>query len=551
MNSEKKNWIPRVANKIALTLVLAGAAIFMGASTGDTFETSKQLEVFTAVLREVQLSYVDEISPELAVGSAIKGMLKELDPYSVYYPEDRIEDVRLMQTGEYGGIGCVIQKVDGVVLISDINDKGPAGLAGLRVGDALIQVGNTSLKGKSVSDVSALLKGTPGTEVSMVIERFNQGSQTLMFNRAKIQQDAVPFYGMRDDGIGYIYLESFTDKAGLQVRQAVQELKKESPKGLILDLRGNGGGLLMEAVKIVSYFSDTKDTIVSTRGRGGEIQDVYRKAAKTLMADLPLAVLVDGSSASASEIVAGALQDLDRGVILGEKSFGKGLVQQIRPLPFGAQMKITVAKYYTPSGRCIQKVNYDRDVNGKRTKKSKQHSFSTLNGRNVVDGDGVYPDSTLQSDYYPEFVMAMSSKGLDLKFAGQAIGEIDTDANAVDFVVDDLLWKSFTDFLETAGFDFESLSEMKLTSLYDDASLMDYLEPNDIAALLKMVQERKGKVLEDQRAEISEYLADYLVQKNFSTRGALERGMYKDAVVTDAAKILLNSGTMSALLSVK
>ena len=551
MNSEKKSWIPRVANKIALTLVVAGAAIFMGASTGDTFETSKQLEVFTAVLREVQLSYVDEISPELAVGSAIKGMLKELDPYSVYYPEDRIEDVRLMQTGEYGGIGCVIQKVDGVVLISDINEKGPAGLAGLRVGDALIQVGNTSLKGKSVSDVSALLKGTPGTEVSMVIERFNQGSQTLMFNRAKIQQDAVPFFGMRDDGIGYIYLESFTDKAGLQVRQAVQELKKESPKGLILDLRGNGGGLLMEAVKIVSYFSDTKDTIVSTRGRGGEIQDVYRKAAKTLMADLPLAVLVDGSSASASEIVAGALQDLDRGVILGEKSFGKGLVQQIRPLPFGAQMKITVAKYYTPSGRCIQKVNYDRDVNGKRTKKSKQHSFSTLNGRNVVDGDGVYPDSTLQSGYYPEFVMAMSSKGLDLKFAGQVIGAIDTDANAVDFVVDDLLWKSFTDFLETAGFDFESLSEMKLTSLNDDASLMDYLEPSDIEALLKVVQERKGKVLEDQRAEISEYLADYLVQKNFSTRGALERGMYKDAVVTDAAKILLNPGTMSALLSVK
>ncbi|MDE0986194.1 MAG: S41 family peptidase [Schleiferiaceae bacterium] len=551
MNSEKKSWIPRVANKIALTLVVASAAIFMGASTGDTFETSKQLEVFTGVLREVQLSYVDEISPELAVGSAIKGMLKELDPYSVYYPEDRIEDVRLMQTGEYGGIGCVIQKVDGVVLISDINDKGPAGLAGLRVGDALIQVGNTSLKGKSVSDVSALLKGTPGTEVSMVIERFNQGSQTLMFNRAKIQQDAVPFFGMRDDGIGYIYLESFTDKAGLQVRQAVQELKKESPKGLILDLRGNGGGLLMEAVKIVSYFSDTKDTIVSTRGRGGEIQDVYRKAAKTLMADLPLAVLVDGSSASASEIVAGALQDLDRGVILGEKSFGKGLVQQIRPLPFGAQMKITVAKYYTPSGRCIQKVNYDRDVNGKRTKKSKQHSFSTLNGRNVVDGDGVYPDSTLQSGYYPEFVMAMSSKGLDLKFAGQVIGAIDTDANAVDFVVDDLLWKSFTDFLETAGFDFESLSEMKLTSLNDDASLMDYLEPSDIEALLKVVQERKGKVLEDQRAEISEYLADYLVQKNFSTRGALERGMYKDAVVTDAAKILLNPGTMSALLSVK
>ena len=551
MNSEKKNWIPRLVNKIALALVVACAGIFMGASAGDSFETSKQLEVFTAVLREVQLSYVDEISPELAVGNAVKGMLKELDPYSVYYPEDRIEDVRLLQTGEYGGVGCVIQKVDGVVLVSDINDKGPAGRAGLRVGDALLQVGNTSLIGKSVSDVSALLKGTPGTEVSIVIERFNQGSQTLVFNRAQIQQDAVPFYGMREDGIGYIYLESFTDKAGSQVKEALQELKKASPKGLILDLRGNGGGLLMEAVKIVSYFTDTKDTIVSTRGRGGEIQDVYRKAAKTLMADVPLAVLVDGSSASASEIVAGALQDLDRGVILGEKSFGKGLVQQIRPLPFGAQMKITVAKYYTPSGRCIQKVNYDRDLNGARTKKSEQHTFSTLNGRNVVDGDGVYPDSTLQSDYYPEFVMAMSAKGLDLKFAGQALGTIDADANPIDFVVDDLLWMSFKNFLEAANFDYESLSEIKLAGLSDDASLMDYLEPEDIETLLKVVKERKGKVLEDQRTEISEYLADYLVQKNFSTRGALERGMYKDAVVASAAKILLNPGTMSALLSVK
>ena len=536
-------------NKMSLWAVIVSAGVLMSAAAGDPFETSKQLEVFTAVLQQVQVNYVDEIGAEQAVGSAIKGMLKELDPYTVYYPEDKIEDVRLLQTGEYGGVGCVIQKIEKDIYISDLNNSGPAKAAGIQVGDIIKKVDDTSIDDFSISDVSSLLKGTPDSEVKVVVERSGK-EEVFTFNRQNITSKAVPFYGMREDGIGYVYLDGFTAKASSEVRNALVNLKKQDPKGIILDLRGNGGGLLMEAVKIVSYFSDTKDTIVSTRGRGGEIQDVYRKAAKTLFPDLPLAVLVDDRSASASEIVAGAIQDLDRGVILGEKSFGKGLVQQIKPLPFGAQMKVTVAKYYTPSGRCIQKVNYDRDENGKRTKKAAQKEFATAGGRPVVDGDGIHPDSTLADAYYPEFVSAMSSKGLDLRYAASVMGSME-DAVPDAFALSEVHWTAFKEFLAGEAFTFESLGERKLKQLEKAASELDYLSEEDIQDLLANVEQRKGKVLESQRAEITEYLEDYLVQKHFGLEGTLERGLARDAQINTAASILLEQGTMDALLGVK
>lgn len=550
MTNEKKNWTQKVQSKAAVLAVILSGGVLMSASAGDPFETSKQLEVFTAVLQQVQTSYVDDVGPEQAVGSAIEGMLQELDPYTVYYPEDKIEDVRLIQTGEYGGVGCVIQNIDKNIYISDVIPSGPAGKAGLRVGDVLKKVGTTAVPGLSISEVSELLKGTPGSEVRLTVDRFSEGEQVLVFNRDKISSDPVPYYGMRDDGIGYIYLESFTDKAATQVRKALNDLAKEKPKGLILDLRGNGGGLLMEAVKIVSYLSDTKDTIVSTRGRGGVIQDVYKKAAKSILPNVPLAVLVDRSSASASEIVAGAIQDLDRGVILGEKSFGKGLVQQIKPLPFGAQMKVTVAKYYTPSGRCIQKVNYDRNEQGKRTKKAEQRTFSTRAGRRVVDGDGVHPDSTFEDSFYPEFVIALHAEGMDLKFAGRVLGAMDTEAEPREFEMDDKLWDAFTAFLDEASFEYESLSERQLARLKEEAALMDYITEEDVNELVRKIENRKGQVLEEQREEIAEYLADYLVQKNFALRGSVERGMHNDTQIQTAAKILLSEHTMERLLSV-
>lgn len=536
-------------NKFSLWMVIVGAALFMSASTDDAFETSKQLEVFTAVLKQVQTSYVEDVGAERAVGSAIKGMLKELDPYTVYYPEDQIEDVRLLQTGEYGGVGCVIQKIESAIYISELNQIGPAKKAGIQVGDILKKVDDTKIEDFSISEVSSLLKGTPDSEVKVVVERAGT-EQSFVFNRANIKTKAVPFYGMRSDGIGYLYLDGFTASAASEVRDALLELKKENPKGIIFDLRGNGGGLLMAAVKIVSYFSDTKDTIVSTRGRSGKIQDVYRKAGRSLFPDLPLAVLVDNRSASASEIVAGAIQDLDRGVVLGEKSFGKGLVQQIRQLPFGAQMKVTVAKYYTPSGRCIQKVNYDRDENGKRTEKAAQKQFATNNGRPVVDGDGIHPDSTLTDEYYPEFVAAMGAKGLDLQFAATLLDEMAIE-EPKSFTLSDSQWEKFKGFLKANDFNFESLGERRLKKLGEATSELDYLENEDIEALVEIVKVRKGQVLQDQDKEIKEYLEDFLVQKHFGIEGTLARGLQNDIQINTAASILLDADTMNELLGVK
>ncbi len=545
-NFPVKNW----AKKLLLPAIIGCAGLLTSASAGDPFETSKQLEVFTAVLREVQNVYVDPVSAEQAVGSAIEGMLEELDPYTVYYPEDQIEDVRLLQTGEYGGIGCVIQKIDAAVLISDIHPGGPADKAGLVVGDVLTSVDGKSLEGLRVNEVSTLLKGTPGTEVKISAKRFNAPSLNFAFERENITKDAVPFYGMREDGVAYIYLESFTEQAGAQVKKAALALKKQNPKALLLDLRGNGGGLLMEAVKIVSLFVSSSDTLVSTRGRGGIVQEIYRTIGRPILPEIPLAVLTDGSSASASEIVAGALQDLDRAVILGEPSFGKGLVQQIHPLPFGAQMKVTVAKYYTPSGRCIQKVAYDRDAKGKRIKKSDLHTFTTKNGRIVVDGNGIAPDSLIVNDYYPEFVAALSAEGMDLKFAARTMENIPADITVGDYEINDAIWTDFTDFLNDEEFTYESISELRLKDLQELAGETDYLDAEDLNSILDNIKARKDHVLEYEKEAISEYLSDYLIQRKYSMPGALERGLQKDEVIARAAEIVLNPQTLSELLSV-
>lgn len=537
--------------KLLLGLVAITASLLMSASKVNSFETSKQLEIFTNVLREVQTQYVDEVSAEQAVGTAIRGMLSDLDPYTVYYPEDQIEDVRLLQTGAYGGIGCTIQRIDNQIFISSLHPGGPASKAGLQVGDHIRSVSNTPTSGKSTSEISTLLKGTPGTEVTVEIERYNTPIQTYTFNREDIIQNPVPFYGLREDMTGYIYLEAFTERASAEVGKAITELKSQGANSFILDLRGNGGGLLMEAVKIVSFFVETSDTVVTTRGRGGKIQDVYRTQGRALWPNGPVAVLIDGSSASASEIVAGALQDFDRAVILGEQSFGKGLVQQIHPLPFGAQMKVTIAKYYTPSGRCIQKVNYTLNDDGERQEKQLSKMYTTAAGRPVIDGEGIWPDSIVESPYYPEAVTALNAKALDLKFAGRVLPELNAEEGVKEFSMNENLWRTFETFLEEEKFEFISLGELQLERMLVDVDEMDYITEEDVESWMAVLAARRGKVLETDKAQIIEYLEDYLVSKKYGMPGTLERGLSADQVVVIAAEILHNPSTTEKLLSVK
>ena len=537
--------------KLLLGLVAITASLLMSASKVNSFETSKQLEIFTNVLREVQTQYVDEVSAEQAVGTAIRGMLSDLDPYTVYYPEDQIEDVRLLQTGAYGGIGCTIQRIDNQIFISSLHLGGPASKAGLQVGDHIRSVSNTPTSGKSTSEISTLLKGTPGTEVTVEIERYNTPIQTYTFKREDIIQNPVPFYGLREDMTGYIYLEAFTERASAEVGKAITELKSQGANSFILDLRGNGGGLLMEAVKIVSFFVETSDTVVTTRGRGGKIQDVYRTQGRALWPNGPVAVLIDGSSASASEIVAGALQDFDRAVILGEQSFGKGLVQQIHPLPFGAQMKVTIAKYYTPSGRCIQKVNYTLNDDGEREEKQLSKMYTTAAGRPVIDGEGIWPDSIVESPYYPEAVAALNAKALDLKFAGRVLPELNAEEGVKEFSMNENLWRTFETLLEEEKFEFISLGELQLERMLVDVDEMDYITEEDVESWMAVLAERRGKVLETDKAQIIEYLEDYLVSKKYGMPGTLERGLSADQVVVIAAEILHNPSTTEKLLSVK
>jgi carboxyl-terminal processing protease len=478
-------------------------------------------------------------------------MLSDLDPYTVYYPEDQIEDVRLLQTGAYGGIGCTIQRIDNQIFISSLHPGGPASKAGLQVGDHIRSVSNTPTSGKSTSEISTLLKGTPGTEVTVEIERYNSPIQTYTFNREDIIQNPVPFYGLREDMTGYIYLEAFTERASTEVGKAITELKSQGANSFILDLRGNGGGLLMEAVKIVSFFVETSDTVVTTRGRGGKIQDVYRTQGRALWPNGPVAVLIDGSSASASEIVAGALQDFDRAVILGEQSFGKGLVQQIHPLPFGAQMKVTVAKYYTPSGRCIQKVNYTLNDDGEREEKQLSKMYTTAAGRPVIDGEGIWPDSIVESPYYPEAVAALNAKALDLKFAGRVLPELNAEEGVKEFSMNENLWRTFETLLEEEKFEFISLGELQLERMLVDVDEMDYITEEDVESWMAVLAERRGKVLETDKAQIIEYLEDYLVSKKYGMPGTLGRGLSADQVVVIAAEILHNPSTTEKLLSVK
>ena len=401
--------------------VVALTFLFIGVSfKNDFFEIAKQIEIFNGVFKTVNQNYVDETNPGEMMDVAIKGMLKELDPYTVFFNEQDVLKFKINNTGEYTGIGAMVQRKDGKVYLKEIYKGFPADKAGLKAGDEITQIGDVNLK-EYTEDASQLLKGAKNTAV--VVQYIRQGkSQTATIILDEVEIKAVPFYALLKDNVGYIVLSKFTEKASAETKAALLDLKNQGATKIILDLRGNPGGLLHEAVNICNLFVAKDELIVTTKSKNPKHNHVYKTKNEPIDLEIPLAVIVDGKSASASEIVAGAIQDLDRGVVLGSRSFGKGLVQRPLDLSYGTQVKVTISRYYTPSGRCIQALDYSKkDENGKAIKKNQTefNSFKTKAGRTVYDGGGVLPDVEIEESKTANITDAVVKKDAVFNFATQ------------------------------------------------------------------------------------------------------------------------------------
>lgn len=541
------------------TLLISGAIVGAGAftiSAGDSyFEISKNLEIFNELYKELNIYYVDGTEPGKLMKTGIDAMLSSLDPYTQYIPESDMEDYRFMTTGQYGGIGALIKRRDEQVFISEPYEGFPAMKAGLWAGDEILEVDGRVVTGMSTEEVSKLLKGQANTPVKVVTKR--QGSEpsehTLVREEIKIPD--VPFKGIIDaeQKVGYIKLNSFTQTASQEVRNAVKELKEEGATKLVLDLRGNGGGLLREAVNIVNLFVPKNELVVETKGRIAEWDKTYKTLSEPLDATIPLVVLVDRGSASASEIVSGALQDLDRAVVVGERTFGKGLVQQTRDLRYNSKIKVTVAKYYIPSGRCIQKLDYSqRDSTGKVTEVDEDAiaEFKTRNGRPVFDGRGVQPDTDVSEEELAKVVNGLYQKDLFFDFATDYRLKHAEILPAQDFRVDDVIFAEFLAYVKDHEVEYDTESMEALEALVEKTRKERYYDmvEGQLAALKKQLAPDHTQEIVLFRSDIEDVLLNELVARYYFQTGRAKAAMHSDPYIKKAMDVLDN-GSYDAILA--
>lgn len=520
------------------------------------FEISKQLEIMTALFRELNIYYVDELQPGELMETGVDAMVESLDPYTIYYPESRVEDLRFMTTGEYGGVGASIQVIHERHTIIDVMPDFPAAKGGLKIGDVLLSIDGQSLEGMDKDLVPDLLQGASGSKVAVTFLRYGAAeSSTVTLEREKIKLPAVPYRAGIADSTGYIILSQFTRGSSHEVRQAIRYLRDSiGIKQLVLDLRGNGGGLLQESIGIVNLFVDKGQEVVSTRGKKSEWMKSYVTLQEPLVPDLPLAVLIDEHSASASEIVAGTLQDLDRAVIVGQESFGKGLVQQNKPLAYGTKLKITVAKYYTASGRCIQRLDYggkrSQDGGAQAVADSMIQVFYTKNGRPVVDGKGVQPDVFVDIPLMSYVLEGLYAEGLLFDYANAWAAKHDSIASAQYFIWSDEDWKDFVDFAQDSeDFTYDSESRMVWAQLQETAKREQYYlaDTSAFSALSAVLAPNIDRELNQFRDEIQTALEQEIVLRYYLQRGVIEWLIPQDSTLNKAIS-LLSSGDYQALL---
>jgi carboxyl-terminal processing protease len=526
-------------------------------SRNNDFEISKNLEIFSDLYKQLDLNYVDEISPGDLMKTGIDKMLESMDPFTNYIPESDIEDYKLMTTGQYGGIGALIHKQGEYVVVSEPYENFPAQKSGLVPGDKILEVDGQSAKGKTTDDVSRILKGEPGTTIELLIEREGTDKPFLVnLQRENIKIDNIPYYSMLNEQIGYIKLSGFTQNAATEVKKAFTSMKEKSDlKGLIFDLRGNGGGLLNEAVDIVGIFTEKGELVVSTKGKETARNKSYYTTSKAEDIEIPIVLLVDESSASASEIVAGALQDMDRAVILGQRTYGKGLVQNVFPLSYNSQVKITVAKYYIPSGRCIQAIDYShRNIDGIASKvpDSLISEFKTKNGRKVYDGGGIEPDIYSDTEKLSPIATALFTKFIIFDYANKFAREHDSIPPAKEFTITNEIYNDFVKYVDNrSDFDYTTGSEHTLKKLKEVAENDEYYDKikSEIDQLEAKLMHNKNDDLIAQRDEISEIMKIEIVSRYYYQKGKVESSLVTDPEVKQAIQLIEEKNQYSSILS--
>ena len=538
-----------------LFIVVAFSAISFGllsfTKSDQYFEIAKNIDIFTTLYKELNTYYVDDIQPAKMMRTGIDAMLKSLDPYTDFISEAEMEDYRFQTTGKYGGIGSLIMEQDGYVVISEPYEGSPSQKAGVLAGDKILKVDGRLLKGKTSEDVSKALKGQPNTTVELTVLRLQaDGTEkeiALSLNREEIHVNNVPYYGMINNDVGYILLEHFYFDAGKEVRDALQDLKnKHNPKSVILDLRGNPGGLLNEAVNVSNAFIDKDENVVFTKGKVEEWDKSFKTMMSAIDKEIPLVVLTNSGSASASEIVSGSIQDLDRGVLVGQLTYGKGLVQTTRPLSYNTKLKVTTAKYYIPSGRCIQAINYaEKGPEGevKKIPDSLKVAFKTRAGRVVYDGGGVEPDVKTEPEMLSLIAIALLDKNLIFNYATQYRAKHPSINKAIEFKLSDAEFEDFVAYISKNDYEYKTESEKTLNELEKISKEEKYYDAikAQIIELYKKLDVDKKNDIYKQKAELMSLLQEEIAERYYYRKGRIEASFINDKEVQKAIEVLNNT----------
>lgn len=540
--------------KIILVLGFIGLGLFSSSYVDDYFEISKNLEIFTTVFRQVNAYYVDETKPGELAKTGIDAMLNNLDPYTTYIPESEIEDYRFMTTGQYGGIGSLIRKKGDYIIISEPYEGFAAYKSGLMAGDTLLMVDGKSVKNKKTDEMSKILKGQPGTSITVIIKRDGKEIEKKI-TREEIKVKAVPYYGLLEDGVGYIVLTSFTENCSKEISDAMDSLKKNNNiKSLVLDLRSNPGGLLHESVNIANFFVDKGQEIVSTKGKVVEWQKSYKALNNALDKDIPLILLVNKGSASASEIVSGSLQDLDRAVVMGQRTFGKGLVQTTKNLTYNSKLKVTTAKYYVPSGRCIQALDYShRNADGSvgKVADSLMKTFKTKAGRTVLDGGGVKPDITIKTNDASAIARTLENKLYIFEFAVQYRKKHPTIAAAKDFKINDADYNEFLSYIQGKDYAYVTNTEKVFKDLKKTIEEEQYMEAvnEEYKSLEQKVLHHEQEDLITFKEDIKKIIEREIVTQYYYQKGKIQYALSNDLEVKKALELFKDEAKYKAILA--